>query len=100
MCAATLRKLARVLPRGGARALGVLSLVFLTLPLQTAHAATSPFASAMDAAAASRGVPVAIVSATAFVNTRWEWINAPALDGGVGPMKVRPADMKSATALT
>lgn len=54
----------------------------------------------MRAAAQSRQVPLAVVEATAYVNTRWEWISTPALDGGVGPMNVRPAQMSLAVSLS
>ena len=54
----------------------------------------------MEAAAQSRQVPLAVVEATAYVNTRWEWINTPSHDGGIGPMNVTPAQMSLATSLT
>jgi len=70
----------------------------LTAP--TANAAGGPFATAMQAAAQSRGVPTAVVEATAYVNTRWEWIDTPSHNGGVGPMNVTPAQMALATSLS
>src|SRR5205085_5103201 len=54
----------------------------------------------MQQAAQSRHVPLQVVEATAYVNTRWEWIATPQIDGGVGPMKVMPSQMALATSLT
>jgi uncharacterized protein (DUF2141 family) len=67
---------------------------------QTVVAASSPIASAMQAAAQSRHVPLALVEATAYVNTRWEWISTPSQDGGVGPMNIGPAQMSLASSLS
>src|SRR5712691_3687800 len=54
----------------------------------------------MQSAADTRQVPLPLVEATAYVDTRWEWINTPAPDGGVGPMHVRPSQMGLASALS
>src|SRR6266511_3076585 len=97
---ATLRKLAGMFPRAGARASCAVPLVLLFLTLQTAHAASGPFTLAMESAAQSRGVPLAVVEATAYVNTRWEWINTPSVSGGVGPMDIGPSQMGLATSLS
>lgn len=54
----------------------------------------------MQSAAQTRHVPIAIIEATAYVNTRWEWIPTPALDGGIGPMNIRPSQMAEAQSLS
>src|SRR5207247_2370442 len=54
----------------------------------------------MQSASQARGVPLAVIKATAYVNTRWEWISTPGIDGGVGPMKVTPAQMAQASSLS
>ena len=77
-------------------------------PAESAHAPVGPgsaspapsISAAMEAAASSRQVPFQVVAATAYVNTRWEWITAPQHDGGVGPMKVRPAQLGLASSLS
>src|SRR6266508_803349 len=97
---ATLRKLAGMFPRAGARASCAVPLVLLFLTLQTAHAASGPFTLAMESAAQSRGVPLAVVEATAYVNTRWEWINTPSVSGVVGQMDIGPSQMGLATSLS
>src|SRR4029077_19871718 len=58
------------------------------------------FATARQQAADARHVPLAVIEATAYVNTRWEWIAARAMDGGVGPMKVRPSQLADASSLS
>ena len=68
--------------------------------VQSVSAATSLFASAMQAASQGRNVPLPLIEATAYVNSRWEWIATPAADGGVGPMHVMPSQMTSAMALS
>jgi hypothetical protein len=87
-------------PRALLRALCLLPLVFQFLSVQTATAAGSTFAAAMQAAGQSRHVPLAVIEAMAYVNTRWEWIDTPAQDGGVGPMNVRPSQMNQASSLS
>jgi N-acetylmuramoyl-L-alanine amidase/Y_Y_Y domain len=75
---------------------------FLT-PVPTAAATTttsSSFATAMQQAADSRLVPLAVIEATAYVNTRWEWINSPGIDGAIGPMRVTPSQMALASSLS
>src|SRR5438046_97679 len=54
----------------------------------------------MQSASQARGVPLPVIEATAYVNTRWEWIDSPAIDGGIGPMKVLPAQMAQASSLS
>jgi len=54
----------------------------------------------MRQAAQSRGVPLAVVEATAYVNTRWEWIATPSITGGVGPMNISPTQIAQASALS
>jgi hypothetical protein len=89
-----------VLPRAGLRALCLLPFVLHLFAAQTVVAASSSMASAMQAAAQSRHAPLALVEATAYVNTRWEWIPTPAPDGGVGPMKIRAYQMSLAPSLS
>ena len=45
-------------------------------------------------------MPLPLIEATAYVNSRWQWIATPARDGGVGPMHITPAQMQSASALS
>ena len=92
--------LERVIPPRLWRALLVTPLVLLLLPVSTASAAASPFASAMQSAAQARQVPLAVVEATAYVNTRWEWVATPSHNGGVGPMNVQPSQMALASSLS
>jgi hypothetical protein len=54
----------------------------------------------MQAAAQGRNVPLPLIEATAYVNSRWQWMTIPAGDGGVGPMHVTPAQMPQAVALS
>src|SRR5690242_7396232 len=78
----------------------ILPALALLSSLQTVDASSSSFASSMQTASQARHVPLSVVEAIAYVNTRWEWINTPEMDGGVGPMKVTPAQMSLATSLT
>ena len=97
---ASLCSLNRVFPRGVARALCLLPLVVATFSLQTADAATSTFVTAAQSAAQSRAVPLPVVEAIAYVNTRWEWINTPAMNGGIGPMNITPEETPLASSLS
>ncbi len=63
-------------------------------------AASVTFSSAMQAASEKRNVPLPLIEATTYVNSRWEWIATPAGDGGGGPMHVMPSQMASAAALS
>jgi len=54
----------------------------------------------MQQAADSRQVPLAVIEATVYVNTRWEWINSPGIDGAIGPMRVTPSQMALASSLS
>jgi hypothetical protein len=54
----------------------------------------------MQAASQARNVPLPLIEATAYVNSRWEWISTAAVDGGVGPMHVLPSQMASTTSLS
>ena len=65
-----------------------------------AWAAGAPFSAAMQAAALTRHVPLPVIQATAYVNTRWEWITTPQVGGGVGPMSVSPSQMSEAASLS
>ena len=88
--------------RSTARALCLLPLVIFLTTIPAIQAAGPPtsFTSAMQGAAQARAVPLSLVEATAYVNTRWEWINTPAHDKGVGPMKIRPDQTAQASALS
>ncbi len=68
-------------------------------PNPTAAAGVS-FSAAMQSASQARNVPLPLIEATAYVNSRWEWISAPAADGGVGPMHVMPSQLAAAVALS
>ena len=68
--------------------------------VQSAQAATFSFSAAMQSAASARQVPLPLVEAIAYVNSRWEVIDVPALDGGVGPMHILPAQLARAAALS
>ncbi len=80
---------------------GFLIAIGLTLPAVQGAAATTPsFSAAMRSAATARQVPLPLVEAVAYVNTRWEPMNTPAFNHGVGPMNIRPAQMAEATLLS
>jgi hypothetical protein len=54
----------------------------------------------MQAASDARGVPLALIAATAYVNTRWEWITARSLSDGAGPMNVTSSQAALASSLS
>jgi hypothetical protein len=83
-----------------ARALCLAPFLILAVAPQHVDASSGAFVTAAQAASQSRHVPLALLEATAYVNTGWEWIGTPALDGGVGPMNVTPAQMASAASLS
>jgi hypothetical protein len=68
-------------------------------PIQNV-AADVTFTSAMQAASQARSVPLPLIEATAYVNSRWQWMTAAAVDGGVGPMHVTRSQMAQAVALS
>src|SRR5256886_7853349 len=71
------------------------------LPVQAAVAASGfSLQSAMQSAATNRGVPLPLVEAVAYVNSRWEVTGRPSGDGGVGPMHVMPAQLAQAATLS
>ena len=80
--------------------ISILSLLLQIPSTQSVGAATPSFASAMRVAAESREVPIALVEATAYVNTSWEWVGTPALNGGIGPMNIRPGQVREAAQLS
>jgi len=96
-----------MLRRAWVRALCVLPLFLTPTAVRSADAA-SPAASnggstllvAMQSAANARQVPVPVIEATAYVNTRWEWITTPQHNHGVGPMDVLPSQMALASSLS
>ena len=65
-----------------------------------ADAAGVSFMTAMQDASQARHVPLLLIEATAYVNSRFEWIATPSIDGGVGPMHVVPSQMAPAAALS
>src|SRR5437762_6582821 len=75
-------------------------LVLIPAPVTAATSTNTSFATAMQQAADARQVPLSVIEATAYVNTRWEWINTPAIDDGIGPMKVTPSQMALASSLS
>jgi len=89
-----------VLSRPWLRFSGPWPFLLLILTAPTADAAGTPFTAAMEAASESRGVPLPVVEATAYVNTRWEWINTPSHNGGVGPMNITSSQMPLASLLS
>ena len=78
----------------------VLPLVAALTTAETASASSSSFSSAMQVASQARQVPLPVIEAITYVNTRWEWINTPQIDGGVGPMKITPSQIALATSLS
>ncbi len=77
------------------------SLLLLGLTnIQDAGAANDPILPPMQAAAKARQVPLPLIEAIAYVDTRWEWIDTPARDGGVGPMNILAAQIGPAAALS
>src|SRR5438552_16016473 len=76
------------------------ALTFL-LPTQAAVAGSGfSLQLAMQAAATNRGVPLPLVEAVAYVNSRGEVTGRPSGDGGVGPMHVLPAQLAQAATLS
>lgn len=69
-------------------------------PTPAAAASGVSFTAAMQAASQTRSVPLPLIEATAYVNSRWQWIATPAAGGGVGPMHVTPPQMAKAVALS
>jgi hypothetical protein len=78
-------------------ATGVLALSATTQP---AGAASFSFAAALQSAAQARQVPLPLLQAITYVNTRWEVIAKPALDGGSLPMDIAPAQVGLAASLS
>src|SRR5439155_26965311 len=64
--------------------LGILPELAALTPYETVGAAAPTFMTAMQAAAQTRQVPLPLVEAITYVNSRREWIGPPAGDGGVG----------------
>jgi len=62
--------------------------------------ASQPLLPAMQAAAAARQVPLPLIEAVAYVDTKWEWIATPAGDKGVGLLNVLPEQIGPAAALS
>ena len=62
-----------------------------------ADAAGVSFMTAMQDASQARQVPLPLIEATAYVNSWFEWIGTPSIDGGVGPMHVVPSQMAPAS---
>jgi N-acetylmuramoyl-L-alanine amidase/Fibronectin type III domain len=81
-------------------ALFVLAVVGAGAPLQQASATTFSLSMAMGSAAQARGVPLPLVQAIAYVNTRWEVISKPARDGSFLPMGIAPSQVGLAATLS
>ena len=78
-----------------------IGVVILSLaPVYPAAAASVSLDSSMRATAASCRVPYPLVEAIAYVNTRWEPIQTPAFDNGVGPMNILPTQLAQAALLS
>src|SRR5438445_10556343 len=75
---------------GAVRAVLLLPILVQTFAAQAAGPAAPAFVTAAQAAWQSTQVPLSLIEATAYVNTRWEWINTATLSGGVGRMNVTP----------
>ena len=56
--------------------------------------------STMQAAASARQVPLPLLKAITYVNTRWELIKGPAGNGGYGLMNILPSQLARAAALS
>ena len=80
--------------------LGILPALAALTPYETVSAAAPTFMPAMQAASQARQVPLPLIEAITYVNSRWEWIGTPASDGGVGPMHVTPKQMAQAAGLS
>ena len=71
-----------------------------TYPPALPNAFGSPFSTAMQSAATARQVPLELIEAIAYTNTRWEWISTPSIGGGVGPMNITQPQMGLASSLS
>jgi N-acetyl-anhydromuramyl-L-alanine amidase AmpD len=69
-------------------------------PVQQVGAASFSFATAMQSAAQARHVPLPVVQAIAYVNTRWEVVTKPAINGSFLPMSISPSQVDQAAALS
>jgi N-acetyl-anhydromuramyl-L-alanine amidase AmpD len=76
----------------------LLCLILLWVP--PVQASNAPFSTAMSAAAQIRHVPLPVLQAIAYVNTRWEVINQPARDGGYLPMDITLSQVNLAAVLS
>ena len=85
---------------GAVRAVLLLPVLVQTFAVQAAGPAAPAFVTAAQAASQSTQVPLSLIEATAYVNTRWEWINTASLSGGVGPMNVTPDQLSLAISLS
>ena len=68
--------------------------------VQQASAVGFSFAASTQSAAQARKVPLPLLLAIVYVNTRWEVINKPARDGGFLPMDIPPSQVDQAAALS
>jgi hypothetical protein len=84
------------------RWLCILPVLAALVPVQsTASTSTNvSFSGAMQQASQTRQVPLPLIEATTYVNTRWEWIGTPSIGGGEGPMNVLPDQMALAASLS
>jgi N-acetyl-anhydromuramyl-L-alanine amidase AmpD len=81
-------------------ALCVVTAIGLFATAQDAYGGGISLSSAMGSAANARHVPLPLLEAIAYVNTRWELISQPADDGGYGPMNILPSQLDKAAALS
>jgi N-acetyl-anhydromuramyl-L-alanine amidase AmpD len=65
-----------------------------------ADAAAVSIAAAMRSASLARQVPLPLLQAVTYVNCRWEIVTTPSIDGGVGPMNIRPSQIAIASSLS
>lgn len=82
------------------RAVVVLTVASVVVAVGNADAAAPSFAGALQSAAKARQVPLPLLEAITYVNVRWEPTMSPAIDGGVGPMKILPSQVATAASLS
>jgi N-acetylmuramoyl-L-alanine amidase/Fibronectin type III domain len=81
-------------------ALCATAVLALSATVQPAGAGGFSFAASLQSAAQAQQVPLPLLQAITYVNTRWEVIGKPAGDGGFLPMDIAPAQVAQAAALS
>ena len=71
--------------------LAVAAAVSIALGTVQDGGAAAGYLAALQAAASGRQVPLPLLEAITYVNSRWEPLPGPALDGGIGPMHILPS---------